>query len=860
MVQLVDTWARDFVTDGVPASGQHQPKKAEIREWGTWIEGFVNSSLAVGASRVFLNKAAIDASLSPTDHTLAWVVADPVATNNGVYRKIGGPGTGSWQRVADLPYSFIKATNAGAGSPNAIQATTSLPLPAADGAALIMLNVFEPNTGSPVTVSFNGGAPLTIKTNSGNDVVALGLAEGMLLLGMTAGETFRIVTDQVPSALLAAVELAAAQAVEAKEAVLAALSGVISGKATLAEAIADDPAVDPEYYVTDFFDTNYVANSGAKYRKVGPGTGPGEFQNGNGIGYRLVTANVRPEMFGAIGNGVADDTAAWEELAAYCSNKLRVTIEAEGEYRIGGSEVLFDTVGYPELKLGPAVFRQTANFSSTLNFVDCGTVTVRRGRAYGRGGAAGEFNGASLSWNGVAFIKATNCDYADIEGVQAWDHAGGCIVLLGVRRRRLHWNIIEGIGPDYISPFDNGSDFGIMCQPTDNSVGWIFEDDFENNRIFNTGSGIQSVMTKTHRLSKNHIGPVCGEHCVYGIELDGVHSEGNYLHDAPVFGWKNQLENYAGRFIGEAFVAGKVYQPGELVRAFSVLWERVTAGSQPAFANDGTWKVSPLYYRNGGISKGNVVERTGAGLGATVADVARWRNLWIDGMVYDGDIIIDSVASAMNVDRMINSDINVKMYGSQGYGIIGRNFSGSIRGKATGIKKSAVLVSAAFDVFFEDLRMTDVGVTADNDQDRTPIVIFAPGPAERPANPLNDDGNDRIPEQAANPSAYVDNVGFIYSQSQGTGSMLLYSADPRVNFQRFERTYGNGTTKVFRVDGTLLGRHRTHALFFNGAQNEPAFTRDHTNDYDLEAASSLSGVRDVVGTVIARLQAQGILR
>lgn len=143
----------------------------------------------------------------------------------------------------------------------------------------------------------------------------------------------------------------------------------------------------------------------------------------------------------------------------------------------------------------------------------------------------------------------------DIEGIQAWDHSGGCIVLLGVRRCRCHWNIIEGIGPDYISPFDNGSDFGITCQPTDNSVGWIFENDFENNRIFNTASGIQSVMMKTHRLSKNHIGPVCGEHCVYWIELDGVHSEGNYLHDAPTFAWKTQLENYAGRFVGEAFVA-----------------------------------------------------------------------------------------------------------------------------------------------------------------------------------------------------------------------------------------------------------------------------------------------------------------
>lgn len=203
---MVET-ANNIWADG-PSAAPYEPDKRQIREWGTWVEGSITAFLASGG-KVYATRAALYADLSQTANSMAWVISDPTAAYNGIYRKNGAANSGSWTRLGDLPYSFIVATDVGAGTPNAIQATTSIPV---SQSALIILNVFEANTGSPVTVSFNGGSPLTVKTNSGNDVVAGGLIAGMQLLGVVSGSTFRLVSDQVSSAIIAAAEDAATRA------------------------------------------------------------------------------------------------------------------------------------------------------------------------------------------------------------------------------------------------------------------------------------------------------------------------------------------------------------------------------------------------------------------------------------------------------------------------------------------------------------------------------------------------------------------------------------------------------------------------------------------------------------------------
>ncbi|ANM12037.1 hypothetical protein [Rhizobium sp. N324] len=201
-MKAVQIWA-----DG-PSSNPLQPDKEQIREWGTWVEGSIDAFLASGG-KVYATRAALYGDLSQPPNTMAWVIGDPTASYNGIYRKNGAANSGSWTWLADLPYSFIVATDMGSGTPNAIQAASSIPV---SQSALIILGVFEANTGSPVTVSFNGGSSLTVKTNSGNDVLAGGLIAGMQLLGVISGSTFRLVSDQVTSAIIAAAEDAADRA------------------------------------------------------------------------------------------------------------------------------------------------------------------------------------------------------------------------------------------------------------------------------------------------------------------------------------------------------------------------------------------------------------------------------------------------------------------------------------------------------------------------------------------------------------------------------------------------------------------------------------------------------------------------
>jgi len=200
--------AETVYADG-PFGSPLQPSKPEIRSLLAQYEAAIDAYSSGAGSIAKSTKALLDADLAHAADVTAWVYADPTVANNGIYRKSGASGAGSWSFILPLPYSFINAVDAGAGTANAIQATTSIPV---SSSALVWMNVFEANTASPVTVSFNGGAALTIKTNSGNDVAPGGLVAGMIVMGIVSGSAFRLVSDQASAAIVAAAEAAQAAA------------------------------------------------------------------------------------------------------------------------------------------------------------------------------------------------------------------------------------------------------------------------------------------------------------------------------------------------------------------------------------------------------------------------------------------------------------------------------------------------------------------------------------------------------------------------------------------------------------------------------------------------------------------------
>ncbi|MBY3543681.1 hypothetical protein HFN71_28785 [Rhizobium laguerreae] len=227
---------RDYVTNGIPSSGNHKPAKSEIRSWGAWVESIISSFLSNGGL-VYTSRAALFADLAHAANSSAWVIGDATAAYNGVYMKAGASGTGSWTRVADLPYSFVQLVDAGAGTANAIQLTSTIPT---SQSVLRVANVFEANAGN-VTISENGGTARPLLTNSGNQISAGGLLANMMIVYVDDGVSFRLLSDQVSAAIVAAAEgFANAAASSASDAADSAAAAAASAAGVDLPPIASD--------------------------------------------------------------------------------------------------------------------------------------------------------------------------------------------------------------------------------------------------------------------------------------------------------------------------------------------------------------------------------------------------------------------------------------------------------------------------------------------------------------------------------------------------------------------------------------------------------------------------------------------
>lgn len=337
MVDLADSVFRDFVTDGVPSSGTNKPQKQKIREWGAYLESL--ATLAFTSGKVYATKAALDADLVPSANTPALVIGDATTGNDGLYMKVGATTTGSWTQLLDFVpgAQIVHAVDAGAGTPNAIVATTGIAL-STSGSQLVRLDMFEANTASPVTVTFNDGNELTIKTASGNDVVAGGLAVGPVL-GVVDSSTFRLLSDQASAAIVAAAEAAvveaeaaAAEAEAAAEIAEGFASDIVSqGNVPVYATQTGMPALSVPIGITGVRVNGYSAagdGGNALFKKVGSEPShAGKFQSLDGAWWEVVVpaAGLDVRIMGVKADGVTDDYAAMVR-ADTITNHLRLPI------------------------------------------------------------------------------------------------------------------------------------------------------------------------------------------------------------------------------------------------------------------------------------------------------------------------------------------------------------------------------------------------------------------------------------------------------------------------------------------------------------------------------------------------------
>uniref|UniRef100_A0A1A7GDD3 Peptidase S74 domain-containing protein n=1 Tax=biofilter metagenome TaxID=1070537 RepID=A0A1A7GDD3_9ZZZZ len=272
-VRTIDDIFRDFVIEGVPASGPFNPFKPDIRDT--------------------LKKLLEGISTYPDNR-------------------------------------IIRLNNANTGTANNIIVTASVAIPAAAYQVLYILNVTQENTG-PVNVS--GAINRTLVTNTSATIPSGYLTPGMAVLCIDTGSELRMLSygdmETIIGAaeeVLAATELAKEAAELARdEAVAAASDAVSQGNVPI---YSTRNAVEGLEIPTgiDAIRTNGFVNVGdgghALYKRVASEpTHAGKVQSADGTWWEIFgQLNVR--QFGAKGDGVTDDEPAFSAAASAAPSGL----------------------------------------------------------------------------------------------------------------------------------------------------------------------------------------------------------------------------------------------------------------------------------------------------------------------------------------------------------------------------------------------------------------------------------------------------------------------------------------------------------------------------------------------------------
>ncbi|GEM_PF-3392226 len=256
-VRTIDEIFRDFVTDGVPASGPFNPHKPDIRD---------------------TLKALTEGSENFPDNRV------------------------------------IRLNNANEGTANNIVVTASVAIPAAAYQVLYILNVTQENTG-PVKVS--GAINRDLVTNTSQPIETGYLQPGMALLCIDTGTELRLLSYGADEAILAAAEAAADRAEDAAAAAEAAVGGQLSNFDSRASVATATILPLVSYVRTAGY---YAAGDGgaALYKRASSEPAhAGKVQSADGAWWELVEPVVTPFMFGAKGDLVNDDADAINNCFAF---------------------------------------------------------------------------------------------------------------------------------------------------------------------------------------------------------------------------------------------------------------------------------------------------------------------------------------------------------------------------------------------------------------------------------------------------------------------------------------------------------------------------------------------------------------
>lgn len=152
----VDQVYRDYNTHAVPSSGDHKPRKGEVR---ALLKQIQNSGGQAVTRNTF---TALDGVTPPNEDYMGVVLADADPAKNGYYSRVAGEWV--WQR--GFPDSVARLMITG-GTQNAVEASSLVGVDPGS-ATLFLIDVEAPNSGA-VTISINGAGAVNALSIDGDD-------------------------------------------------------------------------------------------------------------------------------------------------------------------------------------------------------------------------------------------------------------------------------------------------------------------------------------------------------------------------------------------------------------------------------------------------------------------------------------------------------------------------------------------------------------------------------------------------------------------------------------------------------------------------------------------------------------------